>query len=300
MAPGDELGPVVEAAGQLGQQAALADAGLADDEAELRTCGRRSQHPASFRSSVELLLAADEGGGERAQLGAGARQGGGRDPGAERLALALERNGVAGVEREDPVGRRMGGLADGDRHRRGRALQAGGDVDRVAGEEAFARAGVDVETHQGLTGVDADADLDGLAADARQGVDLVDQAQPGAHGALRVVLVQRRHAEDGDHGVADELLDRAAVGLYGLAGDGVVAAEEGVDGLGVVALGDGGEADEVAEEGGDGAALVHGRSARQWVGGQRDVKRHGLLAAHDLDGNHGSWLEAAEDGDELV
>ena len=69
------------------------------------------------------------------------------------------------------------------------------------------RAGVDVEAHQRLAGVDADADLDGLAADARQGVDLVDQAQAGAHGALGVVLVQGGHAEDGDHGVADELLD---------------------------------------------------------------------------------------------
>ena len=117
-------------------------------------------------------------------------------------------------------------------------LQAGGDVDGVAGEEALARAGVDVEAHQGLAGVDADADLDGLAADARQGVDLVDQAQAGAHGALGVVLVQRGHAEDGDHGVADELLDGAAVGLDDAPGRCVVAAQEGVDELGVVALGE--------------------------------------------------------------
>ena len=145
---------------------------------------------------------------------------------------------MAGVEREDLLGGRVRGLADGDRHRRGRRLQAGGHVDRVAGEEALARAGVDVEAHQGLAGVDADADLDGLAGDARQGVDLVDQPQAGAHGALGVVLVQYGHAEDGDHGVADELLDRAAVGLHRRAGDGVVAAQEGVDQLGVVALGE--------------------------------------------------------------
>ena len=147
----------------------------------------------------------------------------------QRLALALERDGVAGVEGEDLLGGGVRGLADRDRHRRRRALQAGGDVDGVAGEEALARAGVDVEAHQGLAGVDADADLDGLAGDARQGVDLVDQAQAGAHGALGVVLVQRRHAEDGDHGVADELLDGAAVGLDDAPGRRVVAAQEGVD-----------------------------------------------------------------------
>ena len=117
-------------------------------------------------------------------------------------------------------------------------------------------AGIDVEAHQGLAGVDADAHLDGLAGDAGQGVDLVDQAQAGAHGALGIVLVQRRHAEDGDHGVADELLDGAAVGLDDAPSRCVVAAQVGVDELGVVAFREGGEADEVAEEGGDDAALL--------------------------------------------
>ena len=136
---------------------------------------------------------------------------------------------MAGVEGEDLLGRGVRGLADGDGHRRRRRLQTGGHVDGVAGEEALAARGVDVEAHERLAGVDADADLDGLAADAGQGVDLVDQAQAGAHRALGVVLVQRRDAEDGDHGVADELLHGAAVGLDGPAGDGVVAAQQGVD-----------------------------------------------------------------------
>ena len=120
---------------------------------------------------------------------------------------------MAGVVGEDLLGGRMRRLAHRDRDRWRRALQAGGDVDRVAGEEAFTRAGIDVEAHQRLAAVDADAHLDGLAAEARQGVDLVDEAQAGAHGAFRVVLVEGGHAEDGDHGVADVLLDGAAVGL---------------------------------------------------------------------------------------
>ena len=67
--------------------------------------------------------------------------------------------------------------------------------------------------------------------------------------------MQDRHAEDGHHGVADVLLHRAAVGLHGLAGDCVVAAQEDGDDLGVVPFGDGSEADEVAEQGGDDAAF---------------------------------------------
>ena len=51
-------------------------------------------------------------------------------------------------------------LADGDGHRRRRRLQAGGHVDGVAGEEALAARRVDVEAHERLAGVDADAHLD--------------------------------------------------------------------------------------------------------------------------------------------
>ena len=141
----------------------------------------------------------------------------------------------------------MGGLADGDGHRWGRRLQARRHVDGVAGEEALAARRVDVETYQGLAGVDAYPDLDRLAADARQGVDLVDQAQAGPHRPFRVVLVHGRHAEDCDHGVPDELLDGTAVGLDSHARDVVVATQEGIDKLGGVALGEGGEADQVAD-----------------------------------------------------
>ena len=49
------------------------------------------------------------------------------------------------------------------------------------------------------------ADLAPIAATA------VDQLEPGADRALGVVLVGRRHAPDGHHRVADELLDGAAV-----------------------------------------------------------------------------------------
>jgi hypothetical protein len=150
----------------------------------------------------------------------------------------------------------VGRVADCDGHRRRRGLQAGRDVDCIAGEEALATRRIHIETHKSLAGVDADTDLSSLPADARQRVDLVDQAKAGADGALGVVLVERGNSEDRHHSVTDVLLDDPAVGLDGLSGDGVVAAEEGVDHLSVVALGECGEADQVAEQRSDDAALL--------------------------------------------
>ena len=79
LAPGDELGPLVERARELEHQAALADAGLADEEAELGSAergGRRRRRPRAARSSA---FAADERRVElagRAQAGAAAALGG--------------------------------------------------------------------------------------------------------------------------------------------------------------------------------------------------------------------------------
>ena len=218
LAPGDDCGEVVQAAGELGKQAALADARLADDQGKAGRTPRDRVIKQGLQAG-KLLLAADERRGEAAQLRAGSRQGGSGDPGSEGFGLALERDGMAGLEGEDLLGGGVGGLTDGDGHGRRGALQAGGRVDGVAGEKALAGGGIDVQAHQGLPGVDADPDLNGLAADAGQGVDLVDEAQAGSHGAFGVVLVQGGYAENRHHGVADELLHRAAVGLDGLAGD---------------------------------------------------------------------------------
>ena len=153
----------------------------------------------------QLLLPPDEAGRETAELGAGAGEGGGRDPRLQGLALALQRDGVTGIEREHLLGCGMGGPADGDGHRRGRGLQTGRHVDRIPGEEALAARGVDVEPDQRVACVHPDADLSSFAADAGQRVDLVDQPQAGAHRPLGVVLVQGGDAEDGDHSVADVL-----------------------------------------------------------------------------------------------
>ena len=78
----------------------------------------------------------------------------------------------------------------------------------------------------------------------------------GAHGAQRVVLADGRHAEDGHHGVADELLDRAAVPLDRGARDVEVARHQRAQRLGVEPLAERGRAGDVAEEHGHDLPLL--------------------------------------------
>ena len=82
-----------------------------------------------------------------------------------------------------------------------RLLQAGGDVDRVAGREPLLRPRHHLARHH------ADPTLQ---PQLRERVAHLDRRP---HRAQCVVLVHHRHAEDGHHGVADELLDGAAVAL---------------------------------------------------------------------------------------
>ena len=58
-----------------------------------------------------------------------------------------------------------------------------------------------------LAGVDGDANVD------RRLSERVADRERRANSALRIVLVRDRSTEDGHDGVADELLDRAAVSL---------------------------------------------------------------------------------------
>ena len=96
----------------------------------------------------------------------------------------------------------------------GRLLEAGGDVHGVAGDEPLAGGRVArddlARVHAGAVGeADAPGALELL-------VQLLERSLHPGRGAYRahgVVLVEHREAEDGHHGVADELLDHAAVPL---------------------------------------------------------------------------------------
>ena len=83
-----------------------------------------------------------------------------------------------------------------------------------------------------------------------------DEVERGPHRALGVVLVRDRRAPDGHDGVADELLDRAAVALDRPRGRVEVAESSSRVLLGVARLRHAREADEVGEEHGDEPALA--------------------------------------------
>ena len=151
-------------------------------------------------------------------------------------------------------------VADEDGAGLGGGLDAAGGVDEVAGDHAL------------VGGTQRDGRLAGEDAGARseRGVearDRVDEVEGGAHGAFGVVLVRDGGAPDGHHGVADELLDGAAVALdHGAAGV-EVAGQQLAGVLGVAPLRGGREADEVGEQHAHQPALRHRRDPFRRRGG---------------------------------
>src|SRR5207247_62079 len=117
-------------------------------------------------------------------------------------------------------------------------LEAGGDVNRVAGHEGLtARARPD----KGFTGVDAELDREASSVIALQlGAQLADglaQLDRGPKGPQGVVLVELDRSEDGDNRVAGELLDDAPVPLEDGGAELRVAVEDAVHRLRVEPLG---------------------------------------------------------------
>ncbi len=176
-------------------------------------------------------------------------------PGVHRLRLAfqLQRNGRLELGR---VGDGQGGRRSHHHPaRRSRRLQSRSRVDRVAGHTALVGAALCGDR---LTGVDAHAQLQCAVLEAQldaQLLDRVDEGQSCAHGAHSVVIACPRHAEDGHRGIADELLETAAVAGYRLAHCGKVAVLDRRHVLRVVLLGQRREANEVSEKNADDAPL---------------------------------------------
>jgi hypothetical protein len=169
----------------------LGELGLATDERRLEAAGDRRHvledlHEPPGRHAVRLA-------------------------GEVELAHRLHAHGVSDEA--------QGGVADEDLAGVGRLLETGGDVDRVPRDERLPGRRI---AGDHLAHVDAaaqgDADPQLLLEPVVQAVDRLVELGDRAHGAKRVVLVHRRDAEDGHDGVADELLDGAAVPLQRLAG----------------------------------------------------------------------------------
>ena len=138
-----------------------------------------------------------------------------REPvGGHGLRLALERERLDRLDRDRVAHEPEGRLPDQDLARGGGLLEAGGDVDRVAGHERL--PGRALSGHD-LAGVDPDAQRDPRAeALLELGVQrrqALLHLPGGAHGSQRIVLVRERDPEDRHHRVSDELLHSPAMAL---------------------------------------------------------------------------------------
>ena len=197
------------------------------------------------------------------QIRAETRAGGARPPDGYRLRFALELDGLEGLVFELRLRRSVRLLSDRNAADRGDALEARGGVHDVAGHDALAGLGARPERHHGLTGRDADADLQ---PEAWIGLvhlfDRFDRAQGAPHRPLGVVFVGDRSPIHGHDGVADEFLDRPAVALDLLANPRVVGPQARANVLRIGLVGRGREVDEVAEQHRDDLPLL-GQHVRQ-------------------------------------
>jgi hypothetical protein len=110
--------------------------------------------------------------------------------------------------------------------------------------------------------------------------DPVADRERSTHRPLGIVLTRNRRAEERNHGIADELLDRPAPALELVAQPLVVGAQDCLDVLRVELLGARREADKVGEEDSDdlplSTGLSHTRSVKRALA-LGLVKRYGKI-----------------------
>src|SRR4029078_9529066 len=127
------------------------------------------------------------------------------------LALGGSRADAHVVDRAP--GRRMRPLPDEHLSGLRPLLEACTHVDRVTRHHQLsARRRLPPGDHLAGVDPDAQADLDAVAPEGLAGEPwkAVANRESGPHSALRVVVVRERHAEDGEHRVAYELLAEPA------------------------------------------------------------------------------------------
>ena len=147
-------------------------------------------------------------------------------------------------------GRAEGGLTD-DESADGRGtLQPRGRVDDISGDDPLPLFGTSAKRDHRLARVHGDTDVD------LEVLHRLENAKTGPNRPLGIVFVCERRAEDSQHCVADELLERAAEALDLLFDTGVVGPQAGADVLRVSLVGAGRVSDEVGEEDGDDLALL--------------------------------------------
>jgi len=240
LALGGEHGRPVEAAGELVEQARLAETRRAEDH---RQAGGRGRHGrvVDCPDAPQLVVAADERRRRRSHRAVERHHPVSR----HGLGSTLEREDAEGRQRHQRPHQALGRLADQHVAVARLLLQAGGDVERIAD------AGGVVVADDHLAGVDRDAQADradGIALRARELAKGALDAHRGAHGADGVVLGHTRHAEGAHDAVAEKLHDGAAVGLDRNAHGAVIALHHAADGLGIEPLVQCRRADQIRED----------------------------------------------------
>ena len=169
-----------------------------------------------------------------------------RTPELDRLGLALELACARARIRDGSVRCTLRRGADEDGSGICDRLDAARCVDEIACNHALT---LRPERYGRLTREHADTGAQRGRADigAERG-NGIHELECGADGPLGIVLLCHGRTPDSHHGVADELLDRAAVALDHLAGRLEVPREQLARILGVACLGRGREADEVGKE----------------------------------------------------
>ena len=258
---------IAAACQELAEQAALAEAGVAD----------HAQRPAHSRAgalervleSRELAAAADEARAAARQRGRprprASRAGETEDP--HRCTRAGEVEGPLRLELEEVASQRGGRFGQVDLARRGERLQAGSDADGVPlGRVVAPQVATDAPDHD-LAGVEAGPRHE---VEATLAVELAAiRSEPVAERECRearavgVVLVGGRRAEQRHDAVAGELVERAPEAVHGLAGDGEEALHDVVPVLGVHLRREADGALHVHEQHRDLLALAFARAARR-------------------------------------
>ena len=259
--PPDLIDEPVEVLVELPAEPRLADAGDPDDRDELRL-SLLGAGVVELLHESQLAVATDEWRLEPGGLERASPAGGHSESPEELLGLGLPLQLVLACVL---VGdRRFGGPArrspDEDCAGLGGALDARRGVDEVAGDHALALSS---DRDCGLPRENACACLQGCVELWHSG----DEVEPGPDGALSVVLLGDRCSPDGHDGIADELLDCAAIAVDDGSRRLEVEREKLARVLRVALCGCGGEADEVGEEDGDEAAFSRWRA---WSGSNRN------------------------------
>ena len=168
----------------------------------------------------------------------------------------------------------IGSLVDEDGVHRRPGLEPRRGVDDIAVGGRLALVRTRVHVHHRLSGGDPDPDLQGGYVLSRcEAVHGLAHGVGGPHGALGIVLMGHRRAEERHHGVADELLDGTAVALELLARPPVVRVEHPANVLGVEPLRHAREADDVDEDDAHDLALQGDRRAGE-LGAARGAEGH--------------------------